>query len=99
MKPTPGIHALLRHARLVAFYALANEHVGLEYFTRIDRLIRDAVLTQADAGLWSEYGVASSRDLVQLAVRSRHGIIGRNETPIVVDWDFSRTKLSTLVIA
>jgi hypothetical protein len=66
------------------------------------RIARNAALAQmiaqAAAGLWRDHGIVEPSDLRGLRVSCTFGDVSRGEAPIRTDWDFSRTRLASLVV-
>jgi hypothetical protein len=60
--------------------------------------IRDTILRQVLAGLWSEFGVTDVNQMFGLQVSVEHGNRLRGEPPLKINWDFSRTALALLVV-
>jgi len=96
--PTPGITALLRHARLIALEDLSGQAATSQNLQRASTIIRDTVLRQVLAGLWSEYGVTDVNQMLGLQVEVVIGARLRGESPLKINWDFSRTALALLVV-
>ena len=101
MTPTPGITALLRHARQLALQELSGQPatLGADGTLAIAAgIMRDAVIAQAAAGLWVPYGVTEPDHIRGLVVTCAFGDVARGEPAIKIEWDFSRTRLAGLVV-
>ncbi len=100
MTPSPGITALLRHARLVALEELSGQPATLGpdgTLALAAKLMRDVVIAQAAAGLWAEHGVTEPGHIHSVRVECVFGDVSRGEPPIKIEWDFSQTLLKNLV--
>lgn len=96
--PTPGITALLRHARLVAIECHSGEPATVTNLRRWGDSMRSAVIAQVFAGLWKEFGVTELAHISGLRVEVVLGNELSGEPPLKINWDFSRTKLPNLVV-
>lgn len=67
---------------------------------RLGLLIRAAVLVQVGLGMWSKLGVTKHAEMMGLVVTCTldKSAALRGEPPIRIKYDFSRTKLSTLIV-
>lgn len=98
MTPTPGITALLRHARLIALEVHHGEPATLETLRKLGESIRNAVIGQAAAGLWKDFGVTDRAHISGLRVACVYGDVEAGEPPLKIEWDFSQTRLPNLVV-
>lgn len=99
MTPTPGITALLRHARLVALEEFSGQRATEEVRLAVAECIRTTILRQVIAGLWKEYAITDHRQLEHLRVSVQFGNTLIGEPPLKIEWDFSRTALPLLVVS
>lgn len=98
MTPSPGITALLRHARLLALEEFSGQPSTFDVLKRVSEYIYLCVLRQVGAGLWKEYGVEDLKQMTPLRVRVEYGNQLLGESPLKIEWDFSRTALRMLVV-
>lgn len=96
--PTPGITALLRHARLVAIECHSGEPATVTNLRRWGNSMRNAVVAQVLAGLWKEFGVTELAHISGLRVEVVLGNESAGEPPLKIEWDFSQTRLPNLVV-
>jgi hypothetical protein len=101
MTPTPAITCMLRIARNAALAQMSGQPATLGPGGTLEKLaaiMRDVVIAQAAAGLWRDHGIVEPSDLRGLRVSCTFGDVSRGEAPIRTDWDFSRTRLASLVV-
>jgi hypothetical protein len=96
-KTDEAITARLNAARDVAVKSMIGTPVTPVALADLASRIYCGILEDVANGNWSKFGVVDPDDLIKLDVNVR---VARNlnEPPIVVEWDFSKTKLSSLLV-
>jgi hypothetical protein len=88
----------------IAHRAAVSKLEGIEAddsaLRRLALMIRSAVLVQVGLGMWSKLGVTKHAEMMALTVTCSldQSAALRGEPPIRIQYDFSRTKLSTLIV-
>lgn len=95
MTPTPGITALLRHARLTAIEQHSGEPASFYMLAQLAASIRDVVISQVLVGLWKDFGVTEREHIENLHVEC---VLRVRAQKIDIEWDFSKTRLPNLVV-
>ena len=97
--PTPAISELLMCAQEQAL----KTHGGGEEATpaalkHFASGVRFAVLQQVALGLWEQFGVVEYSHISGLRISARLGNTLIGEPPIVVEYDFMKTRLPALIV-
>lgn len=99
MNREPEIEKLLNDARNAAIEAYSGQPATLSVLAAMGAHAREAVLVQADFGLWRPWTVESRADLIGLRCNfklSLPTLVGQGEAPIALLWDFKTTLLRFL---
>lgn len=88
---------LLEAARVQGVRALNGRPADPDALHELATAIRGAVFEQVERKLWAAWGVETLADVGGLGVRARLGN-PLFEPPVVIEWDWSRTKLPRLVV-
>lgn len=95
-----GVSRLLNAARAIAVGELDGKPATKDNLDLLAATIRREVLRQADRGLWTPWYVDRAADVAGLVVTARRSnpLLRGIEPPIVVEWDWSKTKLARMVV-
>lgn len=88
---------LLNKARGVAVAQLDGRKVNKPVLEELAHRVRGEILDQVIRGEWGVLGITELDHIQGLRVTARRGV-GLLEPPIVLDYDFSRTKLARLAV-
>lgn len=96
--PEPKIEALLNQAIRATVHAFEDQKATKAVLEAMGSYARQAVLTQADLGMWREWAINDGRDLAELGCTFEITQRGPLDVQswVAPSWDFARTPLRFL---
>lgn len=98
MRKNAGVTALVNLARIRAAEELGVLEATRENLDKLATEVRRQIIMQAIAGMWTEFKVKTGDELEGLRVAARRGRRLMGEPPIVLEYDFKKTVLPTLIV-
>lgn len=92
----PKLTELINEAQAVGIKKMDGHHPTPRALEQLSSYIKGAIIRQAALGRWREVGVTDPDHLMRLRVTARLG--KGNESPIVIDYDFTKTKIAHAIV-